>query len=381
MSIYTQENTLRIAKRYQNKKRNYLLVNPLQAKHIPVSPSQSLKMMKTFGQLLYKKYPQTNLIIGFAETATAIGAAVASCFSKSCIYLHTTRESIPEVNHWIEFSEEHSHAVEQKLSADKLLDWIKQSDTILFIEDEISTGKTLINMIQKLKQHFPILSEKKLIAASILNRVSSDNLEKLHQAGILCESLVQLAETDYTSIMEKLNVQPALPVEPLSQKLNCDNSFHIPCNNPRQGVGIEDYTQSCNQIAQTFITKYKDVLHSSQSILILGTEECMYPALLMGKQIEDKFDIPVRCHATTRSPIGICSAESYPIINGYKISSFYSSTRDTYIYNLSHYDTVIIVTDTMANNLDGIRSLMGALQPYTIKNLFCVQGGNYVWYI
>ena len=38
MHPYTAADTLRIAKRYNNPKRSYLLVNPLQAKHIPVSP-------------------------------------------------------------------------------------------------------------------------------------------------------------------------------------------------------------------------------------------------------------------------------------------------------------------------------------------------------
>ena len=39
MHPYTAADTLRIAKRYNNPKRSYLLVNPLQAKHIPVSPA------------------------------------------------------------------------------------------------------------------------------------------------------------------------------------------------------------------------------------------------------------------------------------------------------------------------------------------------------
>ena len=45
MPIYTQENTLRLAKRYRNAKRTYLLVNPLQAKHLPVRPGAALDMM------------------------------------------------------------------------------------------------------------------------------------------------------------------------------------------------------------------------------------------------------------------------------------------------------------------------------------------------
>lgn len=42
MHPYTAAGTLRIAKRYNNPKRSYLLVNPLQAKHIPVSPGRRL---------------------------------------------------------------------------------------------------------------------------------------------------------------------------------------------------------------------------------------------------------------------------------------------------------------------------------------------------
>ena len=44
MPIYSQENMLRIAKRFHNTKRTYLLVDPLQAKHIPVSPTEALEI-------------------------------------------------------------------------------------------------------------------------------------------------------------------------------------------------------------------------------------------------------------------------------------------------------------------------------------------------
>ena len=47
---YTKETTLRVAKRYRNAKRAYLLVNPLQAKHMPVSPTEALTMMRTLGE-------------------------------------------------------------------------------------------------------------------------------------------------------------------------------------------------------------------------------------------------------------------------------------------------------------------------------------------
>ena len=168
---YSQNDVLRIAKRVNNTRRSYLLVNRLQAKHIPVSPGRALEMMEQLGDLLAQKYPDTRLVIGFAETATAIGAAVASRFGDDCIYLHTTREALPEVERWVLFSEEHSHAVEQKLCGDRLTRWISASDSVLFVDDEISTGKTLINMMHQLRAQFPVLSGRRLAAASLLNRV------------------------------------------------------------------------------------------------------------------------------------------------------------------------------------------------------------------
>ena len=81
MTEFTVADTLRLAKRFNNPKRSWLLVNPLQAKHIPVSPGAALAMMRELGERLSRRYPECGLVIGFAETATAIGAAVAGCLA------------------------------------------------------------------------------------------------------------------------------------------------------------------------------------------------------------------------------------------------------------------------------------------------------------
>ena len=39
---YTQQDLLRVARRVNNTKRSYLLVNPLQAKHIPLTANQAI---------------------------------------------------------------------------------------------------------------------------------------------------------------------------------------------------------------------------------------------------------------------------------------------------------------------------------------------------
>ena len=73
---------------------------------------------------------------------------------------------------WALFSEEHSHAVEQKLCGDRLEARLKETEWVILVDDEISTGKTLRNMVRKLREQYPGFGEKRLVAASLLNRVS-----------------------------------------------------------------------------------------------------------------------------------------------------------------------------------------------------------------
>ena len=44
MKEYAEQDVLQLGKRIHNTKRSYLLVNPLQAKHIPVSPTKTYEM-------------------------------------------------------------------------------------------------------------------------------------------------------------------------------------------------------------------------------------------------------------------------------------------------------------------------------------------------
>ena len=212
MHSYTEADTLRVAKRYRNPKRSYLLVDPLQAKHIPVSPTASLDMMAALGAQVAAAHPEARLVIGFAETATAIGAAVAAGLGPDCVYLHTTRE--PLAGDWILFQEEHSHAVEQRLCADRLAAWIAATPTVVFVDDELSTGRTLRNMVRQLRERFPLLAERQLAAASILSRVSPEDQARLAADGVACQCLVRLADRDYDQLVAPLSVEEAVPPPP-----------------------------------------------------------------------------------------------------------------------------------------------------------------------
>lgn len=339
--MYESEDVLRIAKRNHNKKRQYLLVNPLQGKHVPVNPADCLNMMHEFGNQLYTEFPDIGLIIGFAETATAIGAVIAAM--KNANYITTTREEIG--SNTIEFKEEHSHAVEQQISTENL-DKLFESNTIVLIDDELSTGKTVLNIIAALKEEYPILNNKKIIAASLINRMSDEDLVRFNKAGIECRWLVKI-ENDSYDFVNELEASDPEEVPEYKRDRGPVLFYSSIDDDVRTGVLSKDYKHSIKNENQKIIDKLH--IRRTDKILVLGTEEYMYPAILFAKQLS-KLSNEVKMHATTRSPISISKEKDYPIRNGYKLHSFYDTDRTTYLYNVDFYDKVFVVTDS--KNLD-----------------------------
>lgn len=371
---YTKETTLRVAKRYRNAKRAYLLVNPLQAKHMPVSPTEALTMMRTLGEGLQQEFPGTRLVLGFAETATALGAAVASRLGPDCAFLTTTREA-GEGPGWVRFLEEHSHAAEQKLWGGDLDALLQKTDTVLFVDDEISTGKTLRNMVAQLTRRWPALGEKTLVAASLLNRVTPEQEEALVDAGITCRCLVRLPQEDHTAQVADWTVTEAPPAVPQNLSFRQETLPGEGLLDPRKTLRIGAYDSSCQALAEAMLSHALGPVETLGKTLVLGTEECMYPALRLGEKLE-RLGAEVCCHATTRSPIGLCDAPGYPIRSGWKLPSFYEEERTTYVYNLREYDTVIVLSDTKKTDLRAIQALASVL---TCKHLIYTQGEGYVW--
>lgn len=393
---YTSKDLMRLAKRYNNSKRPYLLVNPLQGKHLPVSPGASLDMMGGLGEKLAARYPGTRLVVGFAETATAIGAVVASCFGDRCRYLHTTREEGEGVERWVDFQEEHSHATEQKLCGDRLAQWLEETPQVVFVDDELSTGKTLQNIVDQLRRQFPQMEGKKVVAASVLNRLSKEDDARLKAAGIDSCCLQKLPNEDYEKAVGQYQVQPAKNRQGEKGPLAAIEEFAAQgpghrgeiCRSPqekgfpdpRTGVMAGCYRSACQELAAEVLPWAEGRISGDGRVLVLGTEECMYPALILGKAIEGAGAASlVRCHATTRSPIGISAQDGYPIRSGEKIHSFYEEGRETYLYNLGRYDLAIVVSDGAKDGGKGLVDVARAVFRHGCGTLLYVQlGGKHV---
>ena len=100
----------------------------------------------------------------------------------------------------------------------------------------------------------------------------------------------------------------------------------------------------------------------------------MYPALFVAERLE-AMGKNVRFHATTRSPIAVSTEEQYPLHTRYQLKSLYDKERTTFVYDLDRYDRVLIITDAVCQDTDGIGSLVKALTlcGNTMENIILIK--------
>lgn len=376
---YREHDLLRLAKRVNNAKRSYLLVDPLQGKHIPADPEEALTMMRSLGKAIKECRAGIPLAIGFSETATAIGAAAAAEIGNGCFYIQTTRETDENVQRWIYFSEEHSHASEQKLCGDGLDQRILQSDYILLIDDEISTGKTVLNIVSAIRKACPSAENKPFVAASILNRIAEERLPDFAEQNISFVYLLHLDAEDFEARVKNISVQEAAfsPQYCPEEDESAVERLSSPIPAARRGVTAERYLEASRRAAKELLKK--GVAGKEEKVLVLGTEEFMFPALLLAQEIQKSGAAEtVKFHATTRSPIGICCAPGYPITNGVKLHSFYDKDRATYLYDLESYDTAIVFTDAKAPAQEAVNDLKRSLEERRCRKVLFFCGSDHV---
>ena len=381
--MYTEAELVRIAKRENNTRRKYLVVNRLQGKHIPVSPKEALQMFRSLAELIKEAYPSERLLmVGFAETATAIGAAVA--IECQAAYMQTTREVIDGVD-YLYFSESHSHATEQKLVKTDLDKIIGKTDRIVFIEDEVTTGNTILNIVRLIQKTYA--KPFSFAVASILNGMNEEALENYKNLKIPVHYLVKTAHDTYTEIAEQYQADGTCHICTKPQEKEVEQQKEVQqqiemqqTKEAQQPIEVQEisgwinarrlhtadtYKQACEQLWQEIqqkygYTKYTKETETGRRILVLGTEEFMYPALYVGAKLEEA-GYTVRMHATTRSPIAVSKEEKYPLHTRYELASLYDKNRITFVYDLTEYEEVLVLTDAQKQETEGWESLQRAL--------------------
>lgn len=376
----------------KNKKRGFLFVSKILGKHIPVQPAVSLLGGALLGARIIEAVfggpvpgrekavsaliegkgaetalegltdspytlPEHTLFIGFAETATSLGHGVFDMFANAS-YIHTTRECIPELSSAILFEEEHSHAVSQACYGDPSL--FKKDGPIVLVDDEITTGKTAINIIEAIHSQYP---RKEYIVASLLDWRSEEDRNRYAELemrlGIRISTVTLLGgeitvngnpveqEGDYIYPQPHQRSEPAVTwmgqdhfqeYKRLADLpyLSADSAGNV-CRIPYSAMtgrfnGITD----CDRADIDYFTrKTGELLRETRSggrALCLGTGEFMYIPMKIAAFMGDD----VYFQSTTRSPIHRVDREDYAVRSGFAFPCPDDPQVANHFYNIEY---------------------------------------------
>lgn len=373
-SPYTARDVVRLASRLNNAKRGYLLVDPLQGKHMPADPLAALHLGSCLGRGVASLFPDARVVIGFAETATALGHGVADELACGAGFLvQTTREPDVEADEWIRFDEEHSHATEQKLCMDGLRGEIGRAGEIVVVDDEISTGKTVANLAVRLREASPALRDRPLVVASVLNRLDDARLAAFREENVRFVCLARLGPRDLHGGLEGFATSEPRPLDSQLLAPRMPSMLRVRVDSPDPRTGGR-YDRVDEPLSHAVDDVCRLIGPYCGRLLVLGTEECMYLPLRLAAALRARVaPCRVQFHATTRSPICVCPDPNYPIWNGFELPSVYDGRRTTYIYDMERCDAAVICTDARNPSAEGLSALSTLLAAYGARRVAAVR--------
>lgn len=370
---------VQVGKRLNNPKRNFLFVSKVLGKHLSVKPN----VLKSIGYLLGNEvYPNNNLninlitnyiknstdedsiknelkkyiepvndkpfVIGFAETATALGMSVASSI-KGSYYITTTRENLP-LQSFFDFKETHSHATDHRCYLINKLKFIG-SKTVILVDDEITTGNTMMNLIKELNK---ICSDKRYVVVSIMDSRNQEYIDKCnkfaknHNINLSFKSLITTKikvknNNVYSGDNEDIITTKIDDIKFLKgfNKISYNNSKEYTSVSGRFGVSFDDITE-IEKTAKLIADKIRPLISEKDNVLVLGHGEDMYIPSRVANYLSPK----AMFKTTSRSPIYTKNIEGYPIKQR---SSFNIDNVTYYLYNKDLlekiYDKIFFISE------------------------------------
>lgn len=349
-----------IAKRENNSKRDFIVINKLQGKHYPGSPLRTAEEFREHGRAL-KRFITENcgeevfcgdgadcVVIGFAETAVAIGAFAARELGERCFYVSTSREPLPDCFEKLFFEESHSHAVHHTLCIrDRRV--FEKAKCVVIADDEFTTGNTACKLAEKLRQM--ISPDCRIIASAFI--ASKRSRDTFSDNGILCCAPFGMDDLCLEFNGKQLPDRDFSPKKPQSE-ISLNSVFDF-----RLGVDCGEYFEECESLCGELCRRLVDL--NGAKVSVIGTEELCVPPIILGEMLERRGCFAA-VQGVTRSPMLPLSNNEYPIKDRAKLKSFYDSSREVFLYNrCSGCNTTIIMTDADAPQEDAVCALCGAL--------------------
>lgn len=403
-----------------NKKRGFLFVSKVLGKHLAIEPQMPLLvgtllsmrfMRETYGEMnelenlvvralrrevnLQETHEQVTkqpvnlqhqtLFIGFAETATALGHAVFRNFDSNATYIHTTRELINELEPIVCFEEEHSHATSHRVySTNKAV--FEEAQRIVLVDDEITTGNTVINIIKTLNERFPHIKHYTIM--SILDWRPQEKqaiFKQLEQEWGITIHFISIVQGFF-----ELHGVPELveqKLENASQNKACIQVFDAKSNNILQYTSTDEqkkvnnasYLQGTGRFGLTAemhheldgqllqMAEQLTTLRTTGPALVVGTGEFMY----LPMRIASFMGSDVYFQSTTRSPIYPSLEEGYTISQKWSFDSPENNGVVNFLYNLNThpYTELFLVVERIANKA-ALTELIEQLETVNIEQIY-----------
>lgn len=395
-----------------NKKRSFLFVSKVLGKHLPINPQKGLitaallaaryaesikglngqvteRLVRSFEQketdfqsVSFIPKSVNPVVIGFAETATSLGHAFFDCFEEA-EYFHTTREEITSLTPFITFEEEHSHATSHRCYIP--IDMIDNEREIILVDDEMTTGKTAINIIQSIQTQFP---RREYTVVSILDWRSEENQQQFtdleRTLGIKVNIVSLISGKVQVNEISKLPEQKDQLVgnyenEPLIEFLSLSSFFESATVSTKNKNPLIMETGRFGINSKTSLGLHQklndaaDVLREHRTgskTLCLGTGEFMYIPMKLAAEMGRN----VFYHSTTRSPIFIQNIQGYGARHGISFPNPEDQDVAHFVYNIppGEYDELFVFfeREVPAESLQPLLKQVEKLQLKSIKIVF-----------
>ncbi|MFF6774608.1 phosphoribosyltransferase [Streptomyces sp. NPDC012637] len=374
----------------RNPKRAHLLVSNVLGKHVPQRPSvvhgHGYALGRRVRDLLGREEAARGVVLGYAETATALGHSVADGMG-FVPYLHSTRRPVRGVASAGGFEESHSHATSHLLLPEdpKLL---AGDGPLVLVDDEFSTGNTVLNTIRDLHERYPrewyvVVALVDLRSAADLGRLESFAREIGARVDLVAGATGTVRLPDEVLAKGRALVtahQSAQPSDPPRQtpgntpvRVELGWPAAVP-DGGRHGFTAA-HAVALNDALPAMTERLTEALGGARRVLVLGFEELMYAPLRLALALE-RAGGDVRYSTTTRSPVLAVDDPGYAIRTRLVFPAHdgpADGPGERYAYNVAGggFDAVVAVVDSVADTPelhapDGLLARLAAHIPHVV---------------
>ncbi|MGW3723573.1 phosphoribosyltransferase [Streptomyces sp. NPDC000851] len=375
----------------RNPKRAHLLVSNVLGKHVPQSPSvvygSGFALGRRVRELLGDAGASAAVVVGYAETATGLGHAVADGLGHAP-YLHSTRRPVPGVAQAGGFEESHSHATSHLLLPEDP-ELLAGDGPLVLVDDEFSTGNTVLNTVRALHERYP---RGRYVVVALVDMRSPTDQDRLAEFADDIGARVDLVATAQGTVrlpdgvLEKGQHLVAAHEQtgPVGARGSAGAVTRVELRWPA-GVpdgGRHGFTAAHRRRLEAALpamgARLAEALPpGARRVLILGCEELMYAPLRLARELEHLVPpADIRFSTTTRSPVLAVDDPGYAIRTRLVFPAHDNPADgpgERYAYNVAGggFDAVVAVVDSTADTPalhapDGLLTQLAAHTPHVL---------------